>query len=186
MNFVSPYMHELKEHRPKIKKRTEEVILQFIGERTIGKALDIGIRNPVTELLEKHYNRSIDSTNIDLDVGQLSGEYDTIFCFEVLEHLFNPLHFLLEAKKVLKDDGTIFLSTPKGRPHFLAFTHHFHEFYKSELIALIERAGMKIVRLQYYRIRPLSMSFGFRPFLRVFFDRKCMVEIKKSDQKKDL
>ena len=104
MSFNSPYMHDLKEQNLKIKTRVNQVILDFIGKINIGKALDIGTRNPITELLEQNFSTTIDSTNIDLDVEKLSGKYDTVFCFEVLEHLFNPLHLLLEVHNVLKND----------------------------------------------------------------------------------
>lgn len=180
MEFASPYMHKLQPNRPKIAKRIERTILTFIGKRDIGKALDIGVRNPVSEILEKHFQKRITNTDIDLDVGSLSGQYDTIFCFEILEHLFNPLHFLLEAHKILKKDGRLYLSTPKGKPHFLWTEYHFHEFHKRELINLIERAGFQIVRIEYHRVLPISKGFtGLRPFLRMFLQRKCMVELRK-------
>lgn len=173
-------MHEVKIGDPTARKRIIRAVTDFVGDRQIGKALDIGVRNPLTEVLENQYRIRIDNTNIDLDVGRLSGKYATIFCFEVLEHLFNPLHFLMEARRVLEDDGRLFLSTPKGRPHFLWFEHHFHEFHVRELKHLFERAGFAIVRLKYYRIRPLWRAFtGFRPFLRLLVERKCIVELKK-------
>ena len=178
--FISPYMHELVLSNPYDQKRTKTVIIEFIGEREIGKALDIGARNPLTETLEKHFFKNIQNTDIDLDIGSLDGQYDTIFCFEVLEHLFNPLHLLLEIYKILNKDGRVYLSTPKGKPHFLWFKHHFHEFYKKELMNLINRAGFKIIKIKYYRILPLwSGLTGFRPFLRILLQRKCLLELRK-------
>jgi len=180
MNYTSPYMHQLEETRPKIRKNIERVTFQFIGKRNIGKTLDIGERNPLTEVLEKHFSTKIDNTNIDLDIGKLKGRYDTIFCFEVLEHLFNPLHFLTEAYKVLKTNGKMYLSTPKGKPHFLWWKHHFHEFHEQELNHLIKRASFKIVKRKYYNVLPISKGFtGFRPFLRMFLQRRCMIELTK-------
>jgi SAM-dependent methyltransferase len=173
-------MHDVKEHLPQVRRRVTQVITDFIGHTQIKKALDIGARNPLTEVLENHFSIQIDNTDVDLDVGRITGSYDAIFCFEVLEHLFNPLHFLLEAHKSLTADGRLYLSTPKGKPHFLWFKHHFHEFHQRELIHIIERAGFKIARMEYKRIYPVWRGFlGFRPFLRLCMERKCLLELKK-------
>ncbi len=179
MHYSSPYMHDLHEKKPAIRKRVHNIIFNFIGQKTIGSALDIGTRNPLTETLEKHFSIKIDSTDVDLDVGRLTGNYDTVFCFEVLEHLFNPLHMLLEIHKVLKDDGTLYLSTPKAKPYFLIARHHFHEFHHRELLDIFKRAGLKVNRIEYHRVRPFYKCIGFRPFLRFLFERKTMVELQK-------
>ncbi len=179
MTCASPYMHDVHEKNPAIRKRVHKIIFNFIGNKNIGKALDIGARNPLTETLEKHFATTIDSTDTDLDVGHLKGNYDTVFCFEVLEHLFNPLHMLLEIHNVLKDDGILYLSTPKAKPYFLIARHHFHEFHQRELLDIFKRAGFQVNRLAYHRVRPLSKCIGFRPFLRLIFERKTMVELKK-------
>ncbi len=180
MKFISPYMHEIGNQSPLIQARVVQAITDFIGEREIGKVLDIGVRSPLTQILEERFSAQIENTDIDLDTGHLSGRYDTLFCFEVLEHLFNPLHFLLEAYNILDYNGRLFLSTPKGKPHFLWFKHHFHEFHRRELLHLIERSGFKVVKMKYYRIYPLWKRLtGFRPFLRLFLERKCVMELKK-------
>ena len=180
MEFVSPYMHEVAEHRKSVQKKIAKVTTEFIGNRVIGFALDIGERSKFTEFLEKHFRTKIANTNIDLDVDSLTGKYDTIFCFEVIEHLFNPLNIMLQAHKILKDDGRLYLSTPKAKPHFLWWEYHFHEFHKRELLKLIKRAGFEVVKIEYHRVHPLWLGFtGFRPFLRMLMQRKCLVELRK-------
>ena len=179
---VSPYMHGIDEIScEKAAQKDLTTITKFIGSLRFGMTLDIGEENPLKLLLEKHYQQEIDSTSIDLYVGKLEGIYDTVLCFEVVEHLFNPLHMLLEIRKVLKDDGTLFLSTPKRRPHCMWYKHHFHEFSKRELLDLLERAGFSIVRIEYHRSgRPILGYFrGIRSFLRLFIERKCILELKK-------
>ena len=39
-------------------------------------------------------------------------QWDAAFCLEVLEHLGNPHHALVEIKKLVKPDGDIFISVP--------------------------------------------------------------------------
>ena len=42
----------------------------------------------------------------------LSESYNIVLILDVLEHLFDPIGLLKEAKKVLKDDGCIIISVP--------------------------------------------------------------------------
>ena len=177
--YPSPYMHNLSQEG-EATRRSARFVIDFIGNRELGKVLDIGVRNPLGALLGKHYNIELDNTEIDLDIGELSGKYDTIFCFEVIEHLFNPLHCLLGVHRILKSDGRLFLSTPKGKPHFLWWKDHFHELHIAELINLFGRARFEVIRIKCIRYRPLCWYFtGFRPFLRLFFERRFLIELKK-------
>lgn len=54
----------------------------------------------------------------DLDYDEFSlwapleGKFDAAFCQEVLEHLSNPYHCVVEMKKIVKRDGDIFISVP--------------------------------------------------------------------------
>jgi 2-polyprenyl-3-methyl-5-hydroxy-6-metoxy-1,4-benzoquinol methylase len=38
--------------------------------------------------------------------------FDTVLCFETIEHLTNPYNCLLHIKKMLKTNGTLYLSVP--------------------------------------------------------------------------
>jgi SAM-dependent methyltransferase len=40
------------------------------------------------------------------------GEFDTIICNEVLEHVFEPNEFVIELNRVLRDGGTLVLTAP--------------------------------------------------------------------------
>ena len=138
--IVSPYAYSF-EHTDveRHSKKDFETITNFIGDKKdFGNALDIGDENRVSEKLASHYNLHISQTDIDLDIEKLTGIFDTVFCFEVIEHLFNPLHLLLEIHKVLSSEGRLYLSTPKRRPHIMWYKYHFHEFSKQELNNLIE------------------------------------------------
>lgn len=181
--IISPYAYSF-EHTDVENHSVKDfkTISGFIGNmKDFGKVLDIGEENLVSEKLSSFYGISIDQTDIDLDIGKLEGHYNTVFCFEVIEHLFNPLHLLLEINKILDNNGTLILSTPKRRPHFMWYKYHFHEFSKEELKNLISRAGFQINRVEYKMSgRPLIGYFkGIRPFFRLFLERKCLLELKK-------
>lgn len=181
--ILSPYAYSFEETDSEIHAIKDfKTIINFIGlKNDFGAVLDIGEKSPLSEKLSSQYKIKIDQTDIDLDIEKLNGTYDTVFCFEVIEHLFNPLHLLLEIQKVLSSKGRLYLSTPKRRPHFMWYKYHFHEFSKSELINLIDRAGFEIIRKQYKMSgRPLIGYFkGIRPISRLFLERKCLLELRK-------
>lgn len=56
-----------------------------------------------------------ENMRINVKCGGMSGEeneYSAIAAFDVLEHLIEPIEFLLLANKLLKDDGILFFQTP--------------------------------------------------------------------------
>lgn len=131
-----------------------------------GKVLDAGDRNPFNDQIERKFGVTLTSTKGDLDEIELPKEYDFITCFEVLEHLMNPLWFLRQAKKSLKPQGVLYLSTPINKPKFLWRDDHFHEFDELRLLALVDKADFEVVRSQRMRCYKLT---GFRPMLRYLF-----------------
>lgn len=159
------------------------LLLDFIDFDLNGKALDIGERNPFTEQIEQRFHIKIDDTGmIDLDIVKLQGRYKTIFCFEVLEHLMNPLFFMRNCYEVLENHGRMFLSTPLKNPDFLQDNEtHFKEYRPKELQKLFDRAGFHINRLQVVKHIPKSWIFkGIRPALRYFiFGRNIQIELQK-------
>ena len=185
--MTSPYRNILDEHdgdkvRNQIRWRKTIEFMKGYPFMT----LDIGDRSVMTEKLETLYDVGFDNTNIDLDIEDLSTsfafDYDLITCFEVLEHLFNPLHCLLQMKWVLAPDGRIYISTPRYKPHFL-WGNHFHEMSEKSILALFERAGLRVVRRKTIFIMPWrSLLTGFRPWLRLIFDRGYLFELVKGDE----
>ncbi len=188
--MTSPYRNVLDEHDgEKIRnqnrwhKTIKFILAGFAPEPwTIPECVDIGDRSVLTKRLEGIFRAQFTNTDVDLDVDLLfppkvAHTIDIITCFEVIEHLFNPLFCLLEMKRVLKPNGRIYLSTPRFKPHFL-WGNHFHEMSDKSLFALIDRAGLKIVRKQKIFVAPWrSLLTGFRPWLRLVLDRHWLLEI---------
>ncbi len=145
------------------------------------RGLDIGDRTPFTSELESFFGCPFDSTTVDLDVDTLVGRYDIVTCFEVIEHLFNPLHCLLQIKKVLASDGKLYLSTPRYKPHVIWDPQHFHEMSSRSIGGLFDRAGLTILRRKVITNLPWWFYLtGVRPLLRGLFDRIWLFEIEAS------
>ena len=63
-------------------------------------------------------------------------EFDCVVCFEVIEHLSEPQNLLPELARVLKADGTLFISTPNKHLYSdvreYVNEYHLREFYMDE------------------------------------------------------
>lgn len=143
--------------------------------------LDLGDRTPLSQMLEEHFGCTFRQSAVDLDVEPLRGSYDVVTAFEVLEHLFNPLHALLSVRSVMAGpQARLFVSMPLDRPSWLRSPDHFHEMSRSEALALFDRAGFEPLRSARFRIRrPAFYLSGLRPFLRLFFESVQIYELAK-------
>lgn len=146
------------------------------------RGLDLGGRTPLTDSLENLFSCPFDNTSVDLDVDDLDGSYDIVTAFEVLEHLFNPLHAMLEVRKVLLGPGgRFFVSMPLLKPQCLASPGHFHEMSRRSAQLLFRRAGFSVVRKREFRIRePLFYFTGVKPFMRAFYEKVQIYELSSS------
>jgi hypothetical protein len=142
--------------------------------------LDIGDRTPMTGMLESHFGCRFLNTSFDLDTGSLDGCYPVVTAFEVIEHLYNPLHLLMEIRKVLHpaSSSRLYLSTPAWKPGFLQSPEHFHEMSRRSIGSLLTRSGLTVVRSGEFRIRsPFFCLKGIRPLLRCFFEKITIFEL---------
>ena len=154
--------------------------IRFLKPFEADAGLDIGDRTPLTSDLEAKFSCKFDSTRGDLDELVLEGVYQIITSFEVIEHLFNPLHFLLQCKRVLSKSGILYLSMPTYKPAFLWSKDHFHEMTQKSFMSLLERSGFEIKRKEVFRVHPFHFYFtGLRPLLRGIFDRRIIYELHK-------
>lgn len=137
--------------------------------KVIKPHLDIGEENPLGRLLGvdvEDYTGKAD-LNWPWDMYE---KYNTITCFEVIEHVQNPLLMLTQIKRHLSEKGKLYLTTPvswfmgKGK-------YHFTEYGRDDLVELVEIAGMQVMGLE--RIRGYTWCwkyFGVRPVIRLTRD----------------
>ena len=147
-------------------KRVHRTLRQFLkyGAAEMVKEfwLDVGAgESYMREQLQDRLKIDFFTSEIDLDFEKYDfedGKFKTITSFEVLEHLFNPLNHLIELKRVLADDGNLFLTTPNDYSLIYKVEHltnrkyhpHFHQFSERDLRNIMNRAGFKIIALRKY------------------------------------
>ena len=82
-------------------------------------------------------------------------KYDLITFNKVLEHLKDPIPFLLKAKELLKESGVIYIELPDGeaaynnsveREEF--FIEHYHVFSLESMLVLGKKADLEIIFLE--------------------------------------
>jgi 2-polyprenyl-3-methyl-5-hydroxy-6-metoxy-1,4-benzoquinol methylase len=102
----------------------------------------------------------------------LKGPYDAVTCWDVIEHLPDPLTALKSLWEVLKPGGHLFLSTPDLSSlvarimgqywHYLDPIQHITLFGKENLKKILASTGFKVVD---------TCSFGHHYRMRYIFDR---------------
>jgi len=135
------------------------------------KIADCGEDNPLKNIICSRLGLKIETINWDFNHRcALDEKYDVILCFEVLEHLFNPLLFLESLKELLNENGVIYLSTPYHRPQLLKTPHHYHEIPSDRIMWLFEAAGLRAEEM--VKINSAGKWYnhltGIRPVMRYF------------------
>jgi hypothetical protein len=166
-------------HRVRWLKTIDFVRRSAVLDRSISRGLDLGDRTPLTASLEQLFGCPFENTVIDLDVEPLAGSFGVVTAFEVLEHLYNPLHALLEVRRVFQGEHAhLFVSMPLAKPELLQSADHFHEMSRKSALSLFERAGFKVERFEEFRIRqPLFYFTGVKPLLRAWYEKVQIYEL---------
>lgn len=142
----------------------------FIDEIKIPVA-DLGENNRQKQLIENYHNIQVKSIdNIDFNDDLIPGRWNTIFCFELLEHILNPLFFMQNIIKSLNPGGVCYLSTP-SRLRFFWPDYHWNEIDKYRLGLLFGWQGVELCVEKQMNIRLFNgwkwHLKGVRPFLRL-------------------
>ncbi len=162
-----------------VERQRKRHTLRFVGERLDGPVLDIGPANDFGRDLAAHYRVELANTEGDLDFDEWrpdreapAGAFAAVFAFEVIEHLMNPLFFLVRLRRFCRPGARVFITYPV-RPRFLWSDIHWHEIDRRRFLFLVDQAGYEVVRYQ-ERLLWREWSFyltGLRPFLRLTLGR---------------
>ncbi len=178
LNLASRIMDKLKASKPSPYRLSDvrsvesiracrvrfEATMKKLRHEHLGNFLDVGETNALGELLGA-------SAYVDCDLdwewpSKIRNNWATITCFEVLEHVQNPLMLANQMWLHLRPGGRLYLTTPV-RWWMGKYLHHFHEFDEGQLYLLLETTHFKILRFERMRAYTWCWKFfGIRPVIR--------------------
>lgn len=157
-------------------KHTLEFLKKHIN--TSESILDLGVRNPFSEIMISEGYAIENTTGEDLDEDRSAiknSSAKVVTAFEIFEHLLSPY----EVLKSIKADKLV-ISVPLRlwfasayRSKTDKWDRHYHEFEDWQLDWLLEKTGWSIKDREKWT-NPVK-KIGIRPILRRFTDRYYIV-----------
>lgn len=142
------------------------------------RILDLGVRNPFTEIMEKEGYQVANTGGEDLDEDQSgvrNSDAELITALEIFEHLLSPYQVLKEirADKLVASVPLRLWFSPAYRSKTDPWDRHYHEFESWQFDWLLEKTGWEIKARQKWT-HPVK-KLGLRPLLRWFTPRYYIV-----------
>lgn len=136
--------------------------------------LDLGVRNPFSEIMEQNGYTVFNTSGEDLDlVPEIVKEYnvDAVTSFEIFEHMLAPLNVLREIKatKLITTIPLNLWFAKAYRSKTDKWDRHYHEFEDWQFDWLLEKSDWHIKESEKWT-SPIN-KIGFRPILRNFTPR---------------
>jgi hypothetical protein len=136
--------------------------------------LDLGVRNPFSEIMEQNGYTVINTLGEDLDeLPEIVRKHtvDAVTAFEIFEHLLSPYEVLkaIETKKIIATIPLNLWFAKAYRSKTDMRDRHYHEFEDWQFNWLIEKTGWTIKKTQKWT-SPVN-KIGIRPLLRMFTPR---------------
>jgi 2-polyprenyl-3-methyl-5-hydroxy-6-metoxy-1,4-benzoquinol methylase len=93
--------------------------------------------------------------------------FDTIVCFQVIEHIKNDIQLLSEINRVLKPGGSLFLTTPNKLTSLTRNPFHMREYLPVQMQALIA---------SFFSISIIKGIYGNDAVMQYYWENKRSVE----------
>ncbi|MBP8793241.1 MAG: methyltransferase [Lutibacter sp.] len=144
--------------------------------------LDLGVRNPFSEIMEQNGYTVINTSGEDLDEFPeivKNHTIDAVTAFEIFEHLLSPYEVLkaIETKKLIATIPLNLWFAKAYRSSTDMRDRHYHEFEDWQFDWLIEKSGWNIKKTLKWT-SPIN-KLGIRPLLRKFTPRYYAVYAEK-------
>lgn len=158
-------------------KHTIEFLKEVIPD-TQSTILDLGVRNPFVDFMEREGYTVTNTLGEDLDVDTTAVQHTdatVITAFEIFEHLLAPFNVLkdINAKKIVASVPLKLWFSPAYQSKTDPWDRHYHEFEDWQFDWLFEKAGWEIKKREKFT-NPVK-KIGIRPILRNFTPRYYLV-----------
>ena len=140
--------------------------------------LDLGVENPLSNILKSNGYQVENTSGIDLDLDTSelkNSQADVVTAFEIFEHLLSPFTVLqaIKADKLVASIPLKLWFSSAYRSKTDMRDRHYHEFEDWQFDWLLEKAGWKIIASEKWT-NP-TKKIGIRPILRWFTPRYYIV-----------
>lgn len=140
--------------------------------------LDLGVRNPFVDYMEREGYTVQNTTgeDLDLDTSRVqNSEAQVVTAFEIFEHLLAPFNLLrdIKATKIVASVPLKLWFAPAYRSKTDMWDRHYHEFEDWQFDWLFEKAGWTIKKRKKFT-NPVH-KIGLRPLLRKFTPRYYLI-----------
>ena len=157
-----------------------KLTLQFLQKHinTKESILDLGVKNPFSEIMISE-GYSVDNTtgeDLDEDTSAIeNSKVDVVTALEIFEHLLSPYEVLksIKANKLVISVPLKLWFASAYRSKTDKWDRHYHEFEDWQLDWLLEKTGW-IIKDRHKWTNPVN-KLGLRPILRRFTPRYYIV-----------
>ena len=144
--------------------------VKFIDAMEVNASiLSIGNEHPFDQELCEIFGAKYNHTTSDLDYWLCIKDglpiFKTVFCFDVIEFIMNPLELLLDIADRLNKDSRLYITYQYNPLTFFWSPLHFVQYPKRSFEKLIEKAGFEIVHRKRIWFENYSLR-GIRPILK--------------------
>ena len=156
IRIYPPFFNSRKYYFNQLRKQIETVIDQFIKGKKLERLADYGSGNsPYEPFFSGHTNEYISMDfdenpaiavplNRDGTIPGYDRHFDIVLSTQVLEHVSDPLKYLSEAARVLKNEGLLILST-HGYWMFHPDPADYWRWTSAGLKKIVSEAGFEIM-----------------------------------------
>ena len=161
-------------------QKTLDFLNDAIPEKT--SILDLGVKNPFTEIMIQNGYEVINTKGEDLDIDFSTvkqSDAEVVTAFEIFEHLVAPFNILknIQANHLVASVPLRLWFASAYRSSTDKWDRHYHEFEDWQFDWLLEKAGWEIIKTEKFT-NPVN-KLGFRPLLRYFTPRYYLVYAKR-------
>lgn len=158
-------------------ERTIAFLKEVIPEKE-HRILDLGVRNPFVDFMEREGYTVTNTTGEDLDLDHTAvtkDDYDVVTAFEIFEHLLAPFSLVnkIKGNKIVASVPLKLWFSAAYRSKSDQWDRHYHEFEDWQFDWIFEKAGWEIKRREKFT-HPVK-KIGFRPILRLFTPRYYLI-----------